>query len=46
MGVGMIQESISWVKIKLHVDFQPTSFLGSTPERNLKDFSLKLTWAS
>ena len=27
MGVGVIQESFSWVKIKLHVDFQPTSLL-------------------
>ena len=27
VGVGVIQESFSWVKIKLHVDFQPTSLL-------------------
>ena len=32
MGGGMIQESISWVKIKLLVDFQPNSLLGSTPD--------------
>ena len=26
-GGGGIQEYFSWVKIKLHVDFQPTSLL-------------------
>ena len=32
VGVGVIQESFSWVKIKQHVDFQPASLLGSTPD--------------